>query len=177
MRSNFTIWIILLFVANFNARSQDNFQTFTPGGFKVKCNCKLKENTIFIDMAKKRGEKGIIGAFVCAENEDNPDIGVIVNINVYDVSSNYESIPVTDHRKFETKYLSAYEQNLSNSGTTYSYITYKGASALEYSFDQMGLPTKAIMFLKNKKSYLLQVATRKELERKFIDLKNSFDIL
>lgn len=128
-------------------------------------------------MATQQGEKGIIGAFVCAEDEGNPDIGVIVNINVYDVSSNYKSMQVTDDRKFEMKYLSAYEQNLSNSGTTYSYVTYKGAPALEYSFDQMGLPTKAIMFLKNKKSYLLQVATRKELEREFIDLKNAFDIL
>ena len=157
--------------------AQDTYQIFAVEGFKVKCNCKLKVNSTFIQMAKQQGQKGIIGAYICAENEDDPDSGVIININVYDESLSYNSIPATGYAQFNKNYLASYAKNLSSAGYNYNYTTYKGVDALEYTYNQMELPTKAIMFLKNKRSYLLQVATRKELITKYAALKSSFEIL
>jgi|GEM_PF-838409 len=169
--------IILAFYFVANIYGQDTYQTFTAAGFKVKCGCKLYENTVFISMAKQQGMNNILAAYICAENEDNPDIGVIHNINIYDESKNYIDIQPSSHANFEKKYLEEYANNLKNSGIAYSYTTYQGVSAIEYTFDQLGLPTRAIIFLKNKKSYLIQVGTRKNLSTKFIFLKSSFAVL
>ena len=70
-----TTILALLFVANIYG--QDTYQTFTSAGFKVKCGCELYVNTTFISVAKQQGMNNIIAAYICAENEDNPDIGVI----------------------------------------------------------------------------------------------------
>ena len=127
-------------------------------------------------MAKEQN-KAVIAAYLCAENEDNPEYGVINNINIYDESSSYSGISRDKYAYFEKKYLEEYAKQLSANGMTYEYVTYKGVSALQYSFDQMGLPTKAIMFLKDKKSYLIQVGSRYNLATKFNALKNSFEII
>lgn len=155
---------------------QDNYQSFRTAGFKVKCPCTLKVNSTFIQMVKAQG-KSVIGAYVCAENEDNPEYGVINNINIYDETASYDKISPSNYAYFEKKYLEEYASQLAANGMTYKYVTYKGVTALEYTFDQMGLPTKAIMFLKNKKSYLLQVGSRYNLITKFNSLKSSFDFI
>ena len=157
--------------------AQDSNQSFSAQGFRVKCGCSLYENSVFIQAAKQHGIKNIIAAYICPENKDNPDIGIIFNINIYDESAGYTTIKPIYHAYFEKKCLDEYAANLSKAGYSYQYITYQGVSALEYNFDQMGLPTKAIMSYKNKKSYLLQVATRNSLATKFNDLKTSFELL
>lgn len=173
---NISITILaLLFVANIYG--QETYQSFTSAGFKVKCGCKLYVNSTFISMAKQQGMNNILAAYICAENEDNPDIGVIHNINIYDESKSYKNIQPSGYASFEKKYLEQYATNLKNAGISYSYTTYQGVSAIEYTFDQQGLPTKAIIFLKNKKSYLLQVGTRKSLTTKYNSLKTSFVVL
>ena len=157
--------------------AQDSYQTFASAGFKIKCACKLYVNSTFIQMAKQQGKNDIIAAYICGENKESPETGVIVNINIYDESKSYNIIQPSGYAYFEKKYLEHYAANLSNAGISYNYTTYQGVSALEYNFDQLGLPTKALMFLKNKKSYLLQVATRNNLTTKFTALKTSFEIL
>ena len=168
---------IVFMVTAFEAYTQNAYQTFTSAGFKVKCECKLYINTTFITMAKQQGVNNIIAAYVCAENEDNPDIAVINNINIYDESKSYKDIRPSDYAIFEKKILEQYATNLKNAGMNYTYVTYQGVSAIEYTFYQQSLPTKAIFFLKNKKSYLLQVGTRKSLTTKYNSLKSSFVIL
>lgn len=170
-----TTILALLFIANIYG--QETYQTFTNAGFKVKCGCKLYVNTTFISMAKQQGANNILAAYICAENEDNPDIGVINNINIYDESMSYKKIQPLGYATFEKIYLEQYATNLKNAGISYTYTTYQGVSAIEYTFNQLGLPTKAIIFLKNKKSYLLQVGTRKSLTTKCNLLKTSFVIL
>jgi hypothetical protein len=169
--------IILAFLIIGNIYGQDSYQTFSSAGFKVKCGCNLYLNTTFITMAKHQGMNNIIAAYICAENEDNPDIGVIHNINIYDESKSYKNIQPSGYAYFEKQYLEQYATNLKNSGIAYTYTTYQGCSAIEYTFDQQGLPTKAIIFLKNKKSYLIQLGTRKNLTTKFSSLKSSFVII
>jgi len=167
--------LALLFVANIYG--QETYQTFANAGFKVKCGCKLYVNTTFITMAKQQGMNNILAAYICAENEDNPDIGVIHNINIYDESKSYKNIQPSGYATFEKKYLEQYATNLKNTGISYTYTTYQGVSAIEYIFEQQGLPTKAVIFLKNRKSYLLQVGTRNNLTTKYNSLKSSFVIL
>jgi len=175
LRIILTSILSLIFVSSIYA--QESYQTFTAEGFKVKCGCKLYSNETFIQSAKQQGMSNILAAYVCAENEDNPDIGVIININIYDQSKIYQKIQPSDYTRIDKKYLEQYAANLKKSGFEYNYSTYQGVSAIEYNFNQQGLPTKAIIFLKNKKSYLLQVATQKSLTIKYSSLKNGFVLL
>jgi hypothetical protein len=173
----FPIIILALFFAT-NIYGQENYQSFTTAGFKVKCGCQLYTNTTFIQAAKQQGANNIIGAYICGENEDSAETGVINNINIYDESRSYKNIAPSNYAYFEKKALEQYALNLTNAGMSYGYTTFQGVAAIEYSFDQGGtLPTKAIIFYKNNKSYLLQVATRKNLIAKYNKLKTSFVIL
>lgn len=176
MKKTFLI-IILLFAISFMAISQDNYQSFPSAGFKVKCSCKLYVNSVFSQAAKSQGVNNIIGAYICAENENDPTTGVIVNINIYDESKSFQNIKTTYHDYFIKKSLEKYAANLSQAGISYEYISFMGTTALEYNFDQNGVPTKAIMFFKNQKSYLLQLATRSGLAAKYNALKSSFGII
>lgn len=177
MKTKIILITILAFFFAANIYGQETYQTFTNENFKVKCGCKLYVNTTFIQMSKQQGINNIIAAYICAENEDNPDIGVINNINIYDKSKSYKNIQPSEYTLFETKYLKQYETSLKNAGISYSYTKFQGVSAIEYTFDQQGVPTKAIIFLKNKKSYLIQVCTRKGLLTKFNSMKSSFVLL
>jgi hypothetical protein len=168
--------IAFFFVAT--AYGQEKYQTFATAGFKVKCECQLYTNTTFIKMSKQQGVSNIISAYICSENEDSAETGVIVNINIYNESSRYKNSTAATNTAIDKKLLEQYAGNLRNAGMNYSYTSFQGVSAIEYTFDQGGtLPTKAIIFYKNKKSYLLQVATRKNLSAKYNKLKGSFVIL
>ncbi|MDR1897730.1 MAG: hypothetical protein LBR10_13160 [Prevotellaceae bacterium] len=157
---------------------KDGYQIFASAGFKVKCGCKLYVDKVFIDMATKQGVDNILAAYLCAENEDNPDICAIVNILIYDMQKIYKNIPEKDYQDFETQHTKEYAEYLKSSGiSSYNFITYQGVSAIEYTYKQIDLPTKAIYFLKRKKAYLLQIGTRKNLTTKYNSLKNSFEIL
>lgn len=166
----------LLFFSN-KIIAQNKIQEFLQSGFKVNCGCELKENTIFIAAAKQNGINNILAAYICGENSDDPNTGVANNINISDISSNYIKINPSFYGYFEKKSLEAYAKNLQNVGIVYNYISFNGISALEYTFDQMDLPTKALFFIKNKKTYLIQAGTRKNLQLKYSLLKNSFKII
>ncbi len=167
--------ILFLFIAN--SCGYDSYQTFESAGFKVKCGCKFYENTVFIETAELYGADNIIAAYVCAEKEDNPNLGVVNNINIYDESKNYKNLEPSEYSSFEEMYLKQYAEGLANMEISYTYTTYQDVSAIEYTFYQDELPTKSIFFLKNKKSYLLQVGTRKDLTIKFDLLKSNFVLL
>lgn len=175
MKINLTILSVIIFINAVVA--QERVQFINNGNFKVKCGCELRTNSLFIQMAKQNGITNVQAAYICAENENDPEIGVVNNINIYDESASYNNISPSNYTYFEKKILDAYAKNLKNAGFSYVYITYKGVNALEYSFNQQGLPTKAIYFLKNKKSYLIQTGSRTNLNSKFNLLKYSFDLL
>jgi hypothetical protein len=169
------LFFSLIFISKLGA--QNKVQVFKNAGFKVMCGCDLYVNSIFIDMTKQNGINNILAAYICAENKDNSEIGVVNNINVTDEIASFNKINPSNYAYFEKKTLETYALNLKNGGFNYNYITFKGVSALEYTFEQQGLPTKALFFLKNKKTYLIQVATRKNLSSKYNLLKYSFEFL
>ena len=156
--------------------SQSNYQYFNSAGFKVKCECQLRVNNTFIQMAQQQEQDNvrIISAYTCSDYNGVPELGKIFNINVYDLLSNYIGMNSSNFSLFEREYLKKYAALLTSNSMEYSYVNYKGASAIEYSFSQMNLPTKAIFFIKNKKSYLLQVGTQNNLHSSFNLFKNSF---
>lgn len=172
------ILTIVFFLLTLNSLiAQERTQVFQKAGFKVKCGCELYINTLYINMAKQNGINNIAAAYICGENKESSEIGVANNINITDESASYSRMSPSNYNYFEKKTLEVYARNLQNAGFEYSYTTYKGVSALEYTFDQQGLPTKAIFFLKNKKTYLIQVGTRANLNSKFNLLKYSFELL
>ncbi len=167
--------VFFLLVLAIEGKAQNEFQYFKASGFKVKCGCRLRVNSTFIEMAGQQGHNNIIAAYTCTENKDDPETGVIVNINIADLSSSYLNISPSKYTYFEKTYFQKYANQLAAGGITYTHINYKGLNALEYQFDQMGLPTKAMIFIKDKKEYLLQVGTRQSLSSKFNLLKGSFE--
>lgn len=172
MKINFIIIFIILSTISFGQT-----QTFASKGFKVKCECNLKVNTTFIKMMEQQSTQNIFAAYTCAQNNTNPETGVIYNINIYDFTNDYRNMKPSQYSSYEKSYLKSYARQLADNNMTYTYVTYLGVNAIQYDFDQMGLPTKAIMFMKNKKSYLLQVATNLSLLNKFTSFKNSFSLL
>jgi len=156
---------------------QEGFQVFEDDNFLIKCNCKLKPNTLAIKMSKEHGIKYPFSPYLGAENKDSYDIGIIYNINVTDISSEYNSIPQSKYNYFTNQYLKNYIDQLVSNNMSYTEGEFNGVKAVEYSFSQAGLPTKAIIFIKDKKSYLLQVATRNRLPKIFNSLKTSFKFL
>lgn len=161
----------------FSMNAQTAYQIFESAGFKVKSDCSFSKNITFVRMARDQGMNNVLAAYICGENTEDPQTGVITNINIYDESSNYKKLKPSEYSDFEAKYLKQYSSNLSAAGITYNYITYLGVSAIEYTFSQQGLPTKAIVFLKDKKSYLIQVGTRTNLDSKFNSLKSGFKVI
>ena len=170
------IGAIALFSVSVVAFGQNNIQSLKAAGFRVACPCTLVENTNFIKMIKSQGNE-ILGAYICLENKDNPEYVAITNININDLSDSYTSLLPSTYSHFEKQFLESYASQLATSGLDYKNITYKGVPALEYSFEQMGIPTKAIIFLKEKKSILIQVGSRHDLITKFNALKFSLEIM
>ena len=113
-----------------------------------------------------------IGAYVCAINETDPDNIVIVNINV---SPSPELANSRNRSDF-----SVYTYLLNQSNIPYWFTDFQGAIAVEYSFTQLppyNIPTKAIFFIKNNKGYLLQIATKNNLETRYKNMRDSFLII
>lgn len=156
---------------------KEGFQVFENDNFIVKCICKLSLNTELMDNVNKEGNNYPIRAFMCVEKPDNYEAGVIYNINITDLSIDYNNLETRNVKLYEEAFLKSYIENIERSRISYNTEKYLGFNAVEYSFNQNGLPTKAIVFVKNKKSFTLQVGTRKKLDSRFHDLKKSFNFI
>lgn len=164
------ILLLLSFIYT-NCIGQGN-QFIQKGNIKVNCECNLKVNNLFIEMSKQQGITSIINALVCANESEK----FIVNINIFDESSSYKQISSTNYHIFDERFINSYASNLRGEGIEYKISTYKGGKSVEYFFSQNGLPTKAIYFIKNKRSYLIQIGGIDNLQEKFNNLKNTFTI-
>ena len=143
----------------------------------IKCDGKLKLNEQIRQAAKEQNNPYPIYPYLAAVNENSFEAGMIYNINVMDMSSQYEKVIKSQYNYVTSQYLNSYAQNLETNGINYKKTEFNGLKALEYSFSQQDLPTMAILFVKDKQSYMLQVATRTNLTKKFNSLKSSFKFL
>ena len=101
----------------------------------------------------------------------------MVNVNIYDESTSYNKISPSNYSYFENEFIKGYSNKLLNVGAKFQNFNFKGGYAVEYSFNQGELPTKAIYFIKDKKSYLIQIGSYSNLSIKFNNLKNTFNFL
>ena len=97
---------------------------------------------------------------------------------ISDISSQYQNFPVSKQNDITIKYLDSYCSSLKANKMSYTRPNFNGLNSIEYTYLQNSvLPTKAIIFIKDKKAYMLQVATRKDLSKKYISYKNSFKFI
>lgn len=154
-------------------------QTFPNDKFMVGCNCKLYPDVVHMRMVRESGSKVPVSAYVCAADKDSYERATINNITIQNLSSNYKSYKsITPERAaaiFETGFLKQYYDNLLANGMEAEYTTYRGVKAIHYSYIMMEtMPAEAIFFVKNRRGYLLQVASRTSLESKFQSVKGTF---
>ena len=163
---------ILILNTIFYSCSQDEYQEFPEYGFKIKCNCNLSENASFNDAIKKQGKtKG--GALICSKGSNNDNNVEIYNIVITDVSEIFDQNPKYNSYVSE-KLIKEYENNLINSGFKYRRVKFLNSNALEFNYNQNDYPRKAIIFIKNKMHFMLQIGTKNNIDSKFNDFVNSF---
>ncbi len=149
--------LILLLLCSLSIFGQ--VQKFPQFGFQVQCGCELNDNKVFKTMSK--GKVDVFASLVCNENNKT-----IYNLNVYkDISGSSEI--------FNRHYI----RNLKESNINYSLVSVSGIKSIEYTFSQGNLPTRAVVFYNNGKSYLLQVGTTENLNSSFNTFKNSFKFI
>lgn len=173
----FKNFLFLLLIFSLKSYGQNKIQRFPDTGFKIECECELYSNNLFLNMAKENGLNNILAAYICAKDQNDPSIGAVYNINITDERKSYETISTSNYSLLEKKIVDAYAKNLRAAGFTFSYTKFQNTNALEYTFSQNELPTKAIYFVKNKRTYLIQIGTRNSLISKFEALKKSFVLL
>jgi hypothetical protein len=151
-------------------------QIVKEAGFKITAPCILYSHDYFIKEVEKQGAK-VIGAYICADDENDYYNSSLVNVVVYDMADMYYGLKPENYVINDNKFLNEYSESLEASGIGYKRIQYMGVNALEYTFNQMDMPTKAIVFWKNKKSYLIQIGSRSNFSAKFNTLKSSFALI
>lgn len=155
----------------FNDSSSD-YQYFPDEGFRVICDCDLIQNSTHLQMSKEAGIDNIIGSYTCALNETDPDNIVIVSIIV-----TKESVISSSHYDSDFYY---YAENLKEQGISYNFTDFKGVRAIEYLFTQIppyNIPTKAIFFYRNYKSYAIMIGTKNSLNYRYNQLLENFEFI
>ena len=156
----------------------EGYQIFENDNFLIKCNCTLKLNKAAIETAKEQGSKYPFISYTCSANENSYESGSICNINIIDMTSDYASLQENQYDYFTNQFLKSYSKEMIANNVSCTEGEFNGLKTVEYSFLQMEeLPTKAIFFVKDKKSYLLQIGTRKNIVKTFNDLKASFKFI
>ena len=108
MKTYIPILIVLISINTLVA--QERTQFLNNGNFKVKCGCELKVNSLFIQMVKQSGRNNTIAAYICAENENSPETGVVNNINIFDESASYKDISPSNFSYFDKRSLESMQK-------------------------------------------------------------------
>jgi len=153
------------------------YQIFWKDNFAIKWNCILKINKSALKLAKDRGDNNLLSSYIGADKKDTYETGVICNVQINDIALQFENIPTNNYENTTKQYLNDYISKLSSFKINYKECEYKGLKAVEYTFSYMEMPSKAIIFVKDKKLYLLQISTRKDIQEKFNELKDSFTFI
>lgn len=175
------IIIFLLFNLQVNAEEftcgSNQPQTFEEHNFQIRTECKLFENKMLLEISQSQPGDNLIGAYHCAANEHNMATAAIYSINIHDLSSIYDQTKNSEHHLIPSKYIDQYAESLSLAGISYEEISFKSNPGLIYNFLQQDIPTKALFFVNDRKVYLIQVASRSNVEETFQKTINSFAFL
>ena len=131
-----------------------------------------------MESARKQGQTNVLASYICAANDSSIETAVIVHLNIYDESPAYAKIHgAADIPDVNDKFLDYYAKDMTANGHITHKLTYKKMQALEYTGTEAGFPTKSILFLNNKKSYLLNVSSHHNLEENYAKITAGFELL
>ncbi len=154
------------------------FQVFIKDNFAIKTKCELKEDLMLESASKAASNEYPFSAYIGAENEESFEAGVIINVTITDFTQDLTKMTNEDQKYFEETYLNSYFDNMQKANTkNLQKCTFLNTNSIEYNIEMNEMPYKAIIFIKNKKSYFLQVGSRKDLEVNYQRIKEGFVIL
>ena len=180
MKLKGVIIILIGLIFSKSVFTQAIYQEFKSDGFKVKCECILVANTEFINAVKEQQEiNNFLSAYQCVLNGNNPENRTVFSINIFNetdflnqFASQAEVIPFIAEKTF----LHRFVEELSETGVHFENTTFKDVPAVEYKQAIDGIPLRSIVFLLNKKSFHIEVASKNSLDARFTDFVNSFEI-
>lgn len=154
-----------------NKAIEDGYQVFQEDGFMVKCNKEIKLDRVRIQQMKQSGMDDNSRPFHVYDN------GTDYNINV----SSFDSVlagqteqEINDYNKNDLDY---YQTKFDEMEIKNSRGKFKDFDAVFYENTQNGRTTKAVFFHHKMKSYMLQVTDDNNVEKKFRDFIETFEII
>ena len=121
---------------------KQGYQIFNKDNFVIKCNSKLKINSEALRLAKEKGMNFILSSYIGSDNENSESTGVIYNIQISDISSQYQNFPVSKQNEITIKYLDSYCSGLKANKMSYTRQNFNGLNSVEYSYLQNGVLPK-----------------------------------
>jgi len=165
-------------IIDINQAKNEGFQIFDNENFIIKCPSKFKEDVVYYETAKSQGmDVSTIKSYVASENTNSYEEGVIYNIVINDLSSFYDGFSKKEELIFDEKFFDKYITDIKANNFKYKISKSNNKKCIHYNYSQAGLPTKAMLIIDNKKSYMLQVASRKNLDAKFEYLITNFKFI
>lgn len=154
-----------------NKAIEEGYQVFEEDGFMIKCKGELKLDRLIIQQLKESG----IG-----DNSKPYHVyieGTDYNINV----SSFEKVlfgkndkEINDYNKDDLDY---YQTKFNEMSIKNKRGKFKNYDAVYYENIQDNRITKAVFFHNKKKSYMLQVTDNTNVEKKFLDFIETFEII
>jgi hypothetical protein len=168
-------FILLLALAIIKTNGQLQ-QTFQKDKFKISCPCKLYAKNLHLKSLDNINLNYPKTSYVCLANENSYDLETNYTIIVYDLSQEYTEKYI-DNYYFEERFLFGFENKFVGNLTTCYAKSFHDAKAIQYVVSYVSWPSKALVFILNKKAYILQVGSRDKLDQKFQAFTSSFSVL
>ncbi len=148
---------------------------FIPAEFKANCDCE------FVKEYEKPAPGGyMVTSYKCV-SKSLGDVA-LYRVTLMDLSKDFRRIKANQVRQYLDGYYTSLVTELENAKIDTEERKLNGARTIEYQqmvkFDDKTVPQKTTVFVQNKKSITLQMASNSPLiDRKFDDFKNSFVLL
>ncbi|WP_445749950.1 hypothetical protein [Polaribacter sp.] len=154
-----------------NKAIEEGYQVFQEDGFMVKCKGELKLDRLRIQQMKEAGMGDNSRPYHVYNN------GTDYNINI----SSFEEVlfgktdkEIEDYNKNDLDY---YQTKFDEMSIKNNRGKFKNYDAVYYENTQDNRLTKAVFFHHKKKSYMLQVTDNTNVEKKFSDFIDTFEII
>lgn len=160
--------LVLVILIPIRIFSQETY-VHLKGNLKIKKEYNLKTNTLLLDMAKQNNVTNLIATYIGTKNENIREKAIIYNINIY-LELSFRG------NNASKKYLEHIIKGLKTTGLQYAIVNYQGVPAIEYKYNMNGIPSMILCFLKNEKSYFIQVSSLRNLSTNFNSFKSQIII-
>lgn len=177
MKSKILSVFVLALIFGEPAFTQGIYQEFETSGFSIECDCILEADRRFAESLKEQEVENFISAYQCLSFKEDPDKGTFFSINVFDESDFVSQFAAqADVFPFfaEKIYLHRFTEDLSDTDTDFINVFFMDLPAVEYKQILDEVTSKSIVFLLNKKSYLITVASNTDLDAKFTKFIETF---